>query len=452
MRRLVSAGDPSMTPEMIQNRVAEQAVELGGLGNTFPPAFLWYHQFGYKDRWDNPENNDPTMKRTFGEYMKEAVDQGWWDPSYSKAYQEVEPRVLFEAGGNMLRRQRGGQKLLLEHLWPKLKMIVSCDYRMTTTGLYSDYVLPAAQHYEKLGNSMPSVHHLNFVLCDRATQPQGESLPDIEIGMRLVGKIEEQAAKRGLKEFKDRKGNIRSLENLDEAIRDNAVYGILPKGTTLETLRQKGQIRFTNWGMAGHGISQASTIRPDEVHTPLRWHTEDKVPYDTLVRRAQYYIDHEWFLEAGEELPTHKEPPTPSGAERRFLMTSGHNRWSIHSMNMTNNIILNTHRGEPFVFINDKDAAELGIRNGEQVRLVNNDGDCLIAAKLSPACRQGQVIVYNGFEPYMHENWYSQADLETGHVKHLGMVGDYGHLKYRVFSWQPIPADRAVRVDVEKVG
>jgi len=469
MRRLVSADDPSMTPEMIQNRVAEQVGELGGLGNTFPPAFLWYHQYGYKERWNDPENNDPTMARRFGEYMNEAVDKGWWDPSYSKTYQDVEPRVLFESGGNMLRRQRGGQKLLLEHLWPKLEMIVSCDYRMTTTGLHSDYILPAAQHYEKLGYSMPSVHHLNYVLCDRATQPMGESLPDVEIGLRMIGAIEKQAAKRGLKEYKDRKGNLHSLENLlsrvtfdgavgdeetrfREAVLDNAVYGILPKGTTLETLREKGQVRFTNWGMVGHGISQASTIRPDEVHNPLRWHTEDKVPYDTLVRRAQYYIDHEWFLEAGEELPTHKETPNAGGAKRRFQMTSGHNRWSIHSMNLTNNVIQNTHRGEPFVFINDADAADLGVENGEQVRLVSDVGDCLLAAKLTPSCRPGQVILYNGFEPYMHENWYSQSDLETGHVKHLGMVGNYGHLTYRVFSWQPIPADRAVRVDVEKVG
>jgi hypothetical protein len=116
-------------------------------------------------------------------------------------------------------------------------------------------------------------------------------------------------------------------------------------------------------------------------------------------------------------------------------MTSGHNRWSIHSMNMTNNIIQNTHRGEPFVFINNADAAGLGIEN-----------------KLSPAVRPGQLIVYNGFEPYMHENWYGQADLEPGHVKHLGFAGGYGHLKFRMFSWQPIPADRAVRVDLEKVG
>jgi hypothetical protein len=72
--------------------------------------------------------------------------------------------------------------------------------------------------------------------------------------------------------------------------------------------------------------------------------------------------------------------------------------------------------------------------------------------KVSPSVRPGQVILYNGFEPYMHENWYGQADLEAGHVKHLGFAGGYGHLKYRVLSWQPIPADRGVGVDVEKLG
>jgi anaerobic selenocysteine-containing dehydrogenase len=132
-------------------------------------------------------------------------------------------------------------------------------------------------------------------------------------------------------------------------------------------------------------------------------------------------------------------------------MTSGHNRWSIHSMNMTNNVILNTHRGEPFVFLNDEDAESLRVANGEKIKLVSDVGETVVAAKVSPSCRPGQVILYNGFEPYMHQNWYSQADLEPGHVKHLGFVGNYGHLKYRVLGWQPIPADRAVRVDVEKL-
>jgi DMSO reductase family type II enzyme molybdopterin subunit len=469
MRRMIASTDPSQTKEMVGNRMLEMVAESGGpMGVPIPPAFLWYYQEGYRERWNDPENNDPGMKRSFDEYVSEAIEKGWWGARFSKAFQTVEPRVLFEAGGNYLRRNRGGQKHLLEHFWPKLELVVSVDYRITTTGLFSDYILPAAQHYEKIGNSLRSVHHLNWVLGEPATAPLGEALPDLHISMRMLEAIERRAAARGMKEFRDFSGTVRPLEGLldrlthkgmlgdeekywDEAIRDNSVYGILPKGTTLRTLRDKGVVRFTNWGQLGHGQSQASTIKPDEVHNPLRWHTEDKIPYDTLVRRAQYYIDHEWFLEAGEELPTHKEPPNQGGAQRRFLMTSGHNRWSIHSMNMTNNVILNTHRGEPFVFLNDEDATGLGIENGERVKLVNNVGDCLVQAKISPSVRPGQVILYNGFEPYMHENWYSQADLEPGHVKHLGFASGYGHLKYRLFSWQPIPADRAVRVDLEKV-
>jgi DMSO reductase family type II enzyme molybdopterin subunit len=468
MRRLMAATDPTMTNEMIGNRAAETLPELGGLGRPMASAFVWYHQYGYKERWNDPDNHDPSMKRSFDEYVSEAVEKGWWHPSFADVYQKTEPRVIFEAGGNMLRRQRGGQKLLLEHLWPKLKMIVSCDYRITTTGLYSDYILPAAQHYEKLGHSMSSVHHLHFVLSDRAVDPPDDALPDWEIGVRVLEKLEERAAARGMSEYTDQSGVTRSLQDLvarathdgavrdeekrfDEIIRDNAVYGLFPKGTTLDTLREKGIQRFTSWGMVGHGLSQASTIRPNEVHNPLRWHTEDKMPYDTVARRAQFYIDHEWFLEAGEELPVHKETPGCGGPKRRFQMTSGHNRWSIHSMNLTNNIIMNTHRGKPFIFVNDRDAADLGIEDDEAVKLVNDVGEIRVATKITPSCRPGQVILYNGFEPYMHEGWYSQSDLEPGQVKWLGFAAGYGQLQYRPLGWQPIPVDRAVRVDIEKL-
>lgn len=468
MRRMLSADDPTMTMEMILNRAQEMgAGRMAGFGGMIPPAFLWYHQFGYQERWNRKEWSDPSMKRTFDEYYQEAMDKGWWDNQLAKVWKDVEPRVLVEAGGNVLRRHRGGQEMLLKHLWPKLKMIVSIDFRINTTGLYSDYILPAAQHYEKLGNSMPSVHHLNLVLIDKAVEPPGEARSDRQIGHELVKALERRAKERGITEIKNRAGQAISLEGVydrmtlngfladdeiefDEAIKDTAVYGIIPEGTSLETLREDGFVRWTGWGIAGFGMAQASTIEPDKTHNPFRWHTEDKMPYPTLTRRAQFYIDHEWFLEGGEELPCHKENPN-HGGDRAFRLTSGHPRWSIHSMNMTNNIILNTHRGEPFVFINPGDAEARGIENGEEVRLVNDAGAMKISAKLSAAVRPGQVILYNGFEPYQHRDWYSQADIEPGMVKWLHMASGYGHLKYRPWHWQPVPVDRGVGVDVEKI-
>ncbi len=466
--RLLGADDRTMTMEMIVNRAAEMgAGRVGGQGNVIPPAFLWYHQFGYKERFNRKDWSDPSMKRTFDEYFQEAMDKGWWDTAMAKVWKDVEPRVLFESGGNVLRRHRGGQEMLLKHLWPKLKLIVSVDFRINTTGLHSDYILPAAQHYEKMGTSMPSCHHLNVVLADKAVDPPGEAKRDGEIGRMLLEKLEERGKARGITQITSRSGPAVDLNGVagretlggylqdeevfwDEALRDNAAYGILPEGTTLETLREKGHVRWTNWGVIGMGLAQASTIEPDKTHNPFRWHTEDKVPYPTLTRRAQFYIDHEWFLEAGEELPMHKENPN-HGGDRQFRLISGHPRWSIHSMNMTNNIILNTHRGEPFIFLNPEDAKERGIENGEEVKVVNDAGHLNISVKLSPSVRPGLVVLYNGFEPYQHREWFSQSDVEPGIVKWLHMAGGYGHLKYRLWHWQPVPVDRGIGVDVEKL-
>jgi hypothetical protein len=36
-------------------------------------------------------------------------------------------------------------------------------------------------------------------------------------------------------------------------------------------------------------------------------------------------------------------------------------------------------------------------------------------------------------------------------VKWLHFAGGYGHLRYRALHWQPMPVDRAVRVEVAPV-
>jgi anaerobic selenocysteine-containing dehydrogenase len=118
-------------------------------------------------------------------------------------------------------------------------------------------------------------------------------------------------------------------------------------------------------------------------------------------------------------------------------------------MNMINNIIQNTHRGEPFVMINPDDAAAKAIGNGAPVRLHNDVASIEVAAKLSPAVKPGQVILYNGFEPYQHKAWRGQSEVEPGMVKWLHLAGGYGHLKYRPWHWQPVPTDRGVSVDIE---
>ena len=49
------------------------------------------------------------------------------------------------------------------------------------------------------------------------------------------------------------------------------------------------------------------------------------------------------------------------GGDHTHILSSGHNRWSVHAMNMGNPLLLETHRGEPHVVIHPGDAAAAGI-------------------------------------------------------------------------------------------
>jgi DMSO reductase family type II enzyme molybdopterin subunit len=463
MFKALLAEDPTMTEEIMGHEMSYRGAQMGG---TVPPAFFWYYHCGYREIWNKQTWGDTSMKRSFDEYFEEALDKGWFKGTVQPAPTQ-EPRVIFEVGSNLLRRTRGGQNMLIKNLWPKLSCIISVDWRMNTTGMWSDYVLPAAHHYEKPNFCYSTPHIMHLTFSDRAVPPRGEAKEEFEIAVELGKKLEERAKARNFVEYTDAHGNARRLDDIvgkltlngyydssdkvmDEMVKDSVVMGTLPEGTTLDTMRDQGYVRFTGWGMSPMAIGQASDIAEDETHAPFRWHTEKKLPFPTLTRRAQFYVDHDWFLEAGEEFPVHKETPA-QGGDYPFHLTSGHPRWSIHSMNMTNRIILNTHRGHPFCYINTRDAEERGLRDDETVELYNDMGRMQVALRVSPAVRPGQLIIYNGFEPYQFDEWYDPANVEPGMVKWLAFAGGYGHLRYRGIHWQPVPIDRAIRLDIRKL-
>ena len=119
-------------------------------------------------------------------------------------------------------------------------------------------------------------------------------------------------------------------------------------------------------------------------------------------------------------------------------------------MNTTNPLLLRTHRGQPHAVINSEDAAARGIGDDDEVRVWNDMGEFFVRAKVAPHVMPGQVIVYNGWEPYMFRNWRGPMDIEPGMVKWLHLAGGYGHLRYWALQWQPTPVDRAVRVNIAK--
>jgi nitrate reductase alpha subunit len=234
----------------------------------------------------------------------------------------------------------------------------------------------------------------------------------------------------------------------DEQIRDSALVGTLPEGTTLTDLRETGFVRFTDMGMSLSMLSQATTLPPDDVITPFTKHVESGDPFPTYCRRAQFYIDHDWFIEGREQLPTHKPNPT-MGGDYPLGMSSGHSRWSVHSMNHFNEVVLGTHRGVPSVMVNTADAKARGVKDDDLIRIFNDVSEFHSRAKVAANIKPGQIVSYNGWEPLQYENWSGANEIEPGMVKWLGFAGGYGHLKYSSLYWQPVPSDRWVRCDFE---
>ena len=456
------AADPSLTPLLV---AVEQS--KSGSGGLIPPVFWWYHHAGYKETWERADWHDPSMKRPFAAYFQEASQSGWWKGADVPRIDQP-TRVLIEMGGNVLRRTRGGSKMLLEKLWPQLTCVATFEVRMSTTALFSDYVLPCAQWYEKIGFGIPSTHVMHLTFSDKAVEPPGESVHEWEAFRRLAEKLQERARARGIKPYTDSRGVLRDPANAlqaytrngvfvdeeviaDEMIRDSALTGTLPAGASLEDIRKNGFYRWQGLGINPRIIAQATEPKATETFVPFRDHVEHGEPYPTLSRRAQFLIEHPWFIEADEHLPRHKNPPA-MGGNYPFQITSGHNRWSIHSLNAASQIMLDTHRGTPHIVVNNSDAAKLGVADGELVRVFNDLGEFQVPALLSPSAQPGQVVMYNGWDPYQFPNWAGPNDIEPGMIKWLHLAGGYGHLRYWVTEWQPSPVMRSTRVGVARIG
>ncbi|MCC6381665.1 MAG: molybdopterin-dependent oxidoreductase [Dehalococcoidia bacterium] len=454
-----AVADPSLTPLIAGIDGAKRAGAV-----MVPPILWWYHHAGFREVWNRSEWHDPSMKRPFDEYFQEAMARGWWaGVDYPRADQPT--RVIIECGGNVLRRTRGANQLL-EHVWPKLSLVVTLDVRMSTTALYSDYVLPCAGQYEKIGFCFSTTHTMNLTFSDKAAEPPGEAVHEWEAFRRLAEKLEERARARGLAPYTDARGVRRDPASAhaaftrngvfvdeeviaDEMMRDSALTGVLPEDASLASIRERGIMRWQGLGISPRSLAQATEPQPNETYAPYRDHVEKGAPYPTLTRRAQLYVDHEWFIEAGEQLPCHKEPPA-SGGDYPFQLTSGHNRWSVHSDNTAARMMLETHRGTPHLVVNSGDATRLGIADNDVVRVFNDQGEFRVAALVSPSPQPGQVVMYNGFDPYQFPGWSNPNDTEPGMVKWLHLAGGYGHLRYWATQWQPCPVMRGTRVGLAR--
>ena len=119
------------------------------MSETTPPAFFWYYHCGLKENWNQAQWHDPSMKRPFDDYMNEALEKDWWAGRRAPARETRHRASTSSAAATLFAAREAARTMLLNSLWPNLNKVVYIDWRMNTTGMFSDIILPCSHPHRE---------------------------------------------------------------------------------------------------------------------------------------------------------------------------------------------------------------------------------------------------------------------------------------------------------------
>jgi complex iron-sulfur molybdoenzyme family reductase subunit alpha len=428
-----------------------------------------------KQRWQNTTlwtyvhsaNRDPHPYggRPIEEWIRESVANGWmplWpknDWANLKGLKDAprKPRAMVIWRANYLNQAKGNE-LIFDSLWKQLDLIVDINFRMDTTALYSDVVLPASSYYEKTDLNSTDCHSFIHPF-GKALDPLFESKTDWDVFAALARKIAELAKKRGLAPYRDAGLDwARDLTRLYEDWSDDGKLAgdeaacdfILSHSPETKGMTYAGLHEAPKRFVATDPEAWTSDIEPGVAYTPFKHHVQDKRPWRTLVGRQQFYVDHDWFLRLGEALPTHQPPIPEDDAKYPLYWNTPHGRWSIHSTWRDNRYMLRLQRGVPIVYLHPDDAKARGIADGDWVRIFNQIGETVCLCQTLPGEKSGRLTMYHGWETFLGFGAGGWQSLTYIKIKPTQLVGGYGHLNFKLNYWGPTGNNRDIKVEIEK--
>ena len=462
----------------------------------------------------------------------------------------------------------------------KMDLVVDLNFRMDTSALYSDIVLPAATWYEKADLNSTDMHSFIHPLS-AAVPPCWESKSDWQIFRAIARKFSELAERHFPEPVRDlvavplghdsaaeiaqpdmrdwSKGEVaavpgktmpglrvvtrdysnlaRQYESFGPLVRSGGLgahgthYGVeseydealrvLPTvswgGRSYPSLAQDAQVcdiilRFatvTNGELAyrsykemedkvglplAHLAERSRSVRTDykglqarpfrfvnspmwsgllengRAYSPFTYNVECLVPWRTLTGRQHFYLDHLVYLQFGEHLPTYKPKPLPTQyADLRFSTEVGptktlnyltpHGKWHMHSTYGDNQRMTTLSRGVEPLWINDRDAEEIGIADNDWVEVHNDHGVVVTRAAVSARIPRGICLQYHSPErtysvPKSPLRNFRRAgghnSLTRTRLKPNLMVGGYGQFTFHFNYWGPTGSNRDTHVLVRK--
>jgi len=261
------------------------------------------------------------------------------------------------------------QSKVLDGLRREDLFTVVLEQFMTDTALHADVVLPSTTQLEHL-DLIASWGHQYVTWNEPAIAPVGEAKPNTEV-FRLV------AARMGL----DDPCFFETDEELAAAILDGS-----PGGVSLEELRSRGFVKV-DVGQSAAPHAEGGFSTPD-----------GKLSFDTA-----------WMAGVGlDPLPTYDAPAEAAGAgpDGRFPLALLTPKTHLFlNSTFANQARQRSAQPAPYVVIHPEDAAARGLEDGAAVRVFNDRGSFVCAARVSDDAPPGVVVAPTG--------WWC-ADYEGG--------------------------------------
>ena len=234
-----------------------------------------------------------------------------------------------------------------EHWVRGLEFLAVQDLFLTETARWADVVLPGSSFAEKSGTFVNTDRHIQ--LTEAALEPPGQARRDLDI----------------LIEMSERLGLPTAWRGPGDVMREIASVTPSWRGVSYDRLVHRRSIQYP-------------VLTPDSDGTAFLF--ADGFPTDD--RRGRFVPVE--FL-APDELPSDEYP---------FFLNTGRQMYHWHTGTMTRRSEgLDSREPVPIVDMNPRDALDLGVGEGDQVRVTSRRGSILIGVRISDRQARGQVFI-----------------------------------------------------------
>lgn len=246
-----------------------------------------------------------------------------------------------------------------EECFQKIDFLIVADISMTETAMYADILLPVAHWFEVMDMFDNCHNHPYAIWQEKIIEPQFESKSDFDIFKLIVERM-------GYGEFFDITGEEYIAQTLDDEVAKS-------RGFTIDRLKEERAVRF----LPGETyVSYEGGVFPTATGRAVLY-LENVAPGYNVGQAIDESKEHSLYWEPARE--------ATAGTEARiqypFHCISEHARTRTHSQ-WYDVEYLKEFEPEPLVRINPLDAEELGVSEGEQVRLYNDRGSVVLKATI----------------------------------------------------------------------